>query len=322
MRKKNSEILDLNIFLTVLDLGSFHKAAEVLSLSQPALTRRIQALEETFGAKLLERNTRNVSATRAGMELEPGFRRIVREFDDCVFSLGDLGVKPSGVLTIAAIPTVASAFLPHVLTRFRAIYPDIDLRIRDVSPPEGLESVARGEAEFGINSMGASRPELKFTPLLDDPFAIACRRDHPLAREKRVRWHDLVHYPLIVSQRSNNRIVVDQALARSKLTLNWAFQVGHLATSFGLVEAGLGISVVPRLSRALEEHPAVAIVPLYDPVVTRTIGIIERRGRQLSRSARTLLQLILDGRKEWTRVLTEPAKSGHKPRRRSAATSA
>jgi DNA-binding transcriptional LysR family regulator len=299
MMRKNSEVLDLKIFLAVFDHASFHKAAEVLHLSQPAITRRIQALEATFGAKLLERSTRHVSPTRAGRELEPAFRRIVREFDDCVFSLGDFGVKPSGILTIAAIPTVTSAFLPHVLTRFREIYPDIDLRIRDDTPAEGLECVARGEAEFGLNSMGASRPELKFMPLIDDAFAVACRTDHPLAKQDRVRWHDLAQYPLIVSQKSNNRIVVDQALARSKLTLNWAFQVGHLAASFGLVEAGLGVSVVPRLSRPLYQHSSVAIIPLYDPVVTRTIGIIERRGRQLSRSAKTLLKLMIEAAKEW-----------------------
>lgn len=292
--RKNCEIFDLKIFLAVLDLRSFHKAADMLHLSQPALTRRIQALEETFGAKLLERSTRHVAPTRIGTELEPSLRRIVCEFDDCVFSLGAHGVKPSGILSIAAIPTASSAFLPHVLKRFRADYPDIDLRIRDVTPAEALECVARGEAEFGINSMGASRPELKFTPLMDDEFALACRADHPLAERDKVRWRELTEYPLIVSQKSDNRMLVDQALARSNLSLNWSFQVGHLATSFGLVEAGLGMSIIPRLSRSLQQHPSVALVRLTDPVVTRTIGIIERRGRQLSRSAMTLRQLIVE----------------------------
>lgn len=299
--RKNCEILDLKIFLAVFDLRSFHKASEALNISQPALTRRIQALEKTFGAKLLERSTRHVEPTRIGSELEPGFRRVVREFDDSIFSLGDFGVKPSGTLTIAAIPTAAAAFLPYVLTRFTAAYPDIQLRIRDVMPSEGLECVARGEAEFGINSMGASRQELKFTPIMDDEFALACGVNHPLAKCDKVRWRDLVQYPLIISQKSNNRMVVDQALARSNLSLNWSFQVGHLATSFGLVEAGLGLSIVPRLSRTLNKHPSVAMVPLYDPVVTRTVGVVERRGRQLSRSATTLRELVLEACADWNR---------------------
>lgn len=307
--RKNCEILDLKLFLAVFDMRSFHKASEALNMSQSALTRRIQALEAMFDAKLFERSTRHVAPTRIGSELEPGFRRMVREFDDCIFSLGDHGVRPSGLLTIAAIPTAASAFLPYVLTRFAAAYPDIQLRVRDVTPAEGLECVARGEAEFGINSMGASRPELKFTPIMDDEFALACRTDHALAGSDKVRWRDLVSYPLIVSQKSDNRMVVDQALARSNLALNWSFQVGHLATSFGLVEAGLGLSIIPRLSRPMGHHPSVAVVPLYDPVVTRTVGIIERRGRQLSRSATTLRQLIMNGCAEWAAVKGKPLRT-------------
>jgi DNA-binding transcriptional LysR family regulator len=172
-----------------------------------------------------------------------------------------------------------------------------------------LECVARGEAEFGINSMGASRPELKFTPILNDEFALACRTDHPLANSNKVRWRDLVKYPLIVSQKSDNRMVVDQALARSNLTLNWTFQVGHLATSFGLVEAGLGLSIIPRLSRTLHKHPSVAVVPLYDPVVTRTVGIVERRGRQLSRAAMTLRKMVVEACAEWKAVKIKRAPS-------------
>jgi DNA-binding transcriptional LysR family regulator len=300
--RKNCEILDLKIFLAVLDLGSFHKASEALSLSQPTLTRRLQSLEETFGAKPLERTTRHLAPTRVGRELEPGIRRMVREFEDCIFNLGDHGVKPSGILTVASIPTASSAFLPHVLKRFTKLYPGIQFRIRDLAPSEGLECVARGEAEFGINSMGTSRPELKFTPLIDDEFALACRADHPLASAKALRWQDLVKYPLIVSQKSDNRMVIDQALARSNLSLNWSFQVGHLATSIGLVEAGLGMSIIPRLSRPLFKHPSIAIVPVKEPVITRTVGIIERRGRQLSRAAAQLRAMVVAGSADWNRL--------------------
>jgi DNA-binding transcriptional LysR family regulator len=234
-----------------------------------------------------------VTPTRIARELEPVLRRLVREFDDCVFNLGRFGVAPTGEITIASVPTASSAFLPRVMSSFNALYPDIRFRIRDVTPKEGLDCVAHGEAEFGLNTMGASRPELRFTPLIDDEFVVACRTDHPFASASKLRWRDLAGYPLIVSQKSDNRAIIDQALARSELRLNWLFQVGHLATSFGLVEAGVGISIIPRLSRPLEDHPLIAVVPIYDPVVKRTVGIVERRGRQLSRAAATLRELII-----------------------------
>lgn len=292
--RNNCEILDLKLFLALFDLRSFAQASEVLALSQSSLTRRLQALEASLGAALFERTTRRVAPTRSARELEPGIRRLVREFEDALFSLGGAGGTPSGELTIAAIPTTASAFLPRILRDFAARYPQFHFRIRDLAPKEGLECVLRGEAELGINSLGASAAELRFTPLLEDDFVAICRRDHPLASARQVSWSSLAGYPLIVSQKSDNRVLIDQALARSELRLNWSYQVGHLATSFGLVEAGAGISIVPRLCRPAESHPTIAVVTVRNPVVTRTIGIVERRGRQLSRAAAALRDFIVE----------------------------
>jgi len=87
-------------------------------------------------------------------------------------------------------------------------------------------------------------------------------------------------------------MIIDQALARYDLQFEWLFQVYHLATSFGLVEAGLGTSIVPRLSRP-QNHPLIAIVPIVDPIVTRAVGIVERRGRKLSRVAQELRRYII-----------------------------
>ena len=290
----NCEMLDIRIFLAILDFGGFQRAAEALNLSQPTLTRRIQALEETFGTKLFDRTTRKVVPTRVGREIETHFRRMAREFEDCVFSLTDFGIRPSGVLTIACLPTMASAFLPNVLRLFNRRYPDIRFRIRDTTASEGLDCVARGEAEFGINSLGASRQDLIFTPLMDDSFALACRADHPVARKKTLRWEDIKSLPLIISLRSDNRMLIDQALARSGLSLNWSYQVSHLATSFGLVEEGLGMSVIPLMSRPRARHPVIRIIPLVEPSIRRTIGFVEARNRELSRTAEELKKLSIE----------------------------
>lgn len=80
------------------------------------------------------------------------------------------------------------------------------------------------------------------------------------------------------------------------MDLNWFYEVNHLSTSLGLVEAGLGIAVVPRLATPQSEHPLIAVVELDDPLVTRTIGLVERRGGRLSASAQRLRQMLLD---EW-----------------------
>jgi DNA-binding transcriptional LysR family regulator len=221
-------------------------------------------------------------------------RRLVCEFENCVFSLADFGVRHPGEVTIASIATAASSFLPRVLKKFITIHPDIRFRIVDLSAEEGLECVASGEAEFGINFLGASRSDVKFTPLIDDDFVVACRADHRFASREFINWKDLADESLIISQRSGNRALIDQALARSNLRLNWSFEVVHLSTSFGLVEAGVGMSIIPRLARPLIEDRSIAIVPVRAPTVHRTVGIVERRTGLFSRSAIAFRQLLIE----------------------------
>jgi DNA-binding transcriptional LysR family regulator len=290
----NCDILDLRAFSAVMEFGNFHRAAEALNMSQPALSRRIQKLEQTIGASLFERTTRQVAPTAVGRELVPLVRRLLDEFDASLFSFRDVGLRRGGLVAIACLPTAAFYFLPAAVKRFNAAFPTIRFRILDLPANDGLLAVARGEVEFGINLMGASSPELDFVPLVDDPFVLAVRRDHPLAIRDSVTWADLEPYHLITVHRSSgNRTLLDAALARANLKIGWFYEVTHLSTSLGLVEAGLGISVLPRMATPLEEHPFLITRPIMAPEVSRTIGIVRRRGASLSPAAEHFLDMLM-----------------------------
>jgi len=291
----NFDLLDLRAFLTVLDTGGFHKAAEALNLSQPALSRRIQAFEQAIGAPVLERTTRHVAATTVGRSLEPLARRLLDEFEESLLALTGVGDRQSGQITLACVPTAAFYFLPRAIERFNAQFPRIRFRILDLSANEALESVARGEVEFGINFMGNSHPDLNFTRLADDPFVLACRRDHPLAKRRRLTWKDLEGHLLIgVSRNSGNRTILDAALAGTKVRLNFFYEVNHLTTSLGMVERGLGISVLPKLATPPNNHATIVTKAITHPEVKRTIGIVERRGTRLSPAAQRFRTMLLD----------------------------
>ena len=227
----NCELLDIRAFLAVVDMRSFHKAARSLNLSQPALSRRIQKLEASIGAPILERTTRNVALTAVGTELLPLMRRMIEEFDSSLFAVRELGPQRTGQVTIACLPTAAFYFLPTVIKRFNDEFPHIRIRILDLPANEGVQAVARGEVEFGINLMGASDPDLSFDTLLDDPFVLACRRDHTLAAYDNIHWPQLVNHRLITVYRSSgNRVLLDSALAKANIKLNWFYEVTHLST--------------------------------------------------------------------------------------------
>ena len=152
----NCDTLDLRAFLALMELGNFHRAAETLNMSQPALSRRIQKLEATVGAQLFERTTRQVAPTAVGRELTPLVRRLLDEFDTSLFSFRDMGMRRSGLVTMACLPTAAFYFLPAVIRDFNEEFPNIRFRILDLTANDGLHAVSRGEVEFGINFMGGA----------------------------------------------------------------------------------------------------------------------------------------------------------------------
>lgn len=293
----NFELQDLRAFLTVLDLGGFHRAADALHMSQPALSRRIQSLEAAVGAPLLERTTRRVAATTVGAALAPLARRLLDEFEDSLLGMTGVGESQAGQVTLACVPTAAFYFLPRAIEAFNARFPRIRFRILDLSANEGLQSVARGEAEFGINLTGSSDPDLIFTPLIEDPYVLACRNDHPIAQVAEITWKDLQGERLIgVSRASGNRMILESALGKTGVRLNFQYEVNHLTTSLGLVERGIGISVLPKLATPPGQHPLIVTKAITSPVVTRTIGLVERRTARLSPAAQRFRDMLIEAR--------------------------
>ncbi len=291
----NCEILDLKAFVTILDLGSFSRAAEQLNISQPALSRRMRALEASLGTPLLERTTRHVRLSTVGRTLEPFVRRMVDDFEETFAAVSEFGQQTGGVVTIACVPTAAFYFLPRVISAYNQLFPDIRFRILDLSADPALDAVARGDADFGVNFVGASHEYVTFTPLIDDPFVLACHRNHALARKRKVRWSDLEKTALVgVGRASGNRMLLDSMLGRHKIHLKWSYEVNHLSMSLGFVEAGLGASVLPRLATPQGNHPLIVTKPLTDPLVSRTIGLVERLHGRLAPPAQRFRDLLVE----------------------------
>jgi DNA-binding transcriptional LysR family regulator len=295
----NFGLLDLRVFLAIFDCGHFHKAAELLNLSQPSLSRRLLTMEARLGTPLFERSTRSVVPTSAGRQLEPIVRRLLDELDSSFLSISGLGGDRRGHVTISSIPTAAINFIPRVFKQFNQQYPLIRLRVLDRAPQEALECVMRGEAEFGINMIGSTETDVMFTPVMDDPYVFVCHRTHSLAKKRNLTWRNLANHPLIRIGRENsgNRALLDGALSKADVRLDWLFEVNNLTTSLGLVEAGVGATVLPRLAAPHGPHPAIVIKPIHSPEVTRTIGIIERRKGRLSPAAKLFRDLLLSERK-------------------------
>lgn len=308
----NFELLDLRAFLAVFDYGSFHKAAGLLNLSQPALSRRIQCLEVKLGTPLLERSTRHVSPTAAGCKLEPMARRLVEELETSLLTINGTDERQSGQVTIGAIPSAVVSLLPSIMGHFHERFPRMRLRVMDRTPQEALSSVIRGDVEFGINMVGAHMEDVTFTPLVEDPYVLVCRRSSALAKKRSLTWGDLAGHSLIRVGRvsSGNRVLLDNALTEAGVQLDWFYEVNNLDTALRLVEEGLGASVLPAMALETSKHPSLVAKPVGSPDVFRTIGIVERRKGRLSPPAQYLKDMLMAARSQ---KLARPGKKLKKP---------
>jgi LysR family transcriptional regulator, carnitine catabolism transcriptional activator len=122
----NVELRQLRAFIVVARFGSFTRAAELLNLSQPALTVQIRQLEQALGLKLFDRNTRTVELTRMGRDLLPVLTRLLGEVDQVVSSTREMATVKYGIVRVAALPSVAATLLPPLIARFRQRYPGSD----------------------------------------------------------------------------------------------------------------------------------------------------------------------------------------------------
>lgn len=287
-------------FVAVANHFSFQAATGELNISAPALTRRIQRLESAIGAPLFERSTRRVQLTPIGETLLPRARDILRDLEDALAMVDEQLHNRSGQLSLGCIPTAIKLLLPDILRVFHERRPQARIRIVEGNAASVTASVLKGEVDFAVTLQPAAMAGLAFDALLTEPFFLACPAGHPLTALDRVSWDDLKPYRLIVSEPgSGNRAVLEQALRKWRWQRDHLVEIDHLSSSLGLVEAGLGISVVPLSAIPDKPDSKLAIRELGEPEVSRTLGLLSRRAiplgamaQQFRRAVRQLPSLL------------------------------
>ncbi len=291
----NFDLNDLLAFRAVAELGNFRRAAEAVHISQPAFSRRIDKLEQALGVRLLERTTRRVSLTGTGREFARKVAQLLDDLDGTLLGLRGLAPTRMGEVTVACVPSTVYYYLSQVIGRYREAYPRLRVKVLDAGANDVLAAVVQGDADFGVNFVGHQEPDIDFTPLAEERFVAACRRDHPLARRRRVAWRELAAWDFItVSKSSGNRLLLDQALAGVAGRPEAIYEAQHVTALLGMVEAGLGVAAVPALAMPGKDHPLLVSVPLDEPIVTRHVGLIRRRGRALSPAAQQLFDFFAE----------------------------
>ncbi len=288
----NVTLRQLHVFQAVAATRNFSRAGDAVRLTQPAVSRSITELEAQLGLKLLHRTTREVELTEAGRSLAARLPRLLDELEGVLLDVRGMGAARRGRVRVASSPTLSAQLMPECIARCREALPGVELLLLDRIQNDVLASVLSGEVDFGVVIDPSDRDALHCEPILTDPFCLACPPGHRLAAKARVRWTDLAGESLVLlDHASGSRRLIDQALAAQAVPHTVAQEVGHATTIFRMLDAGLGISVIPTLAVPPEGLPRLALRPLA-PRVDREIVLARRRHRELAPMAQAVWELV------------------------------
>jgi LysR family carnitine catabolism transcriptional activator len=299
----NVTFRQFEILVAAAEAGSFSEAAEQLSISQPALSETIRRMETEVGLKLFDRTTRSLSLTPEGRHVVAVAREVVRNFKGALATIAARGNEHDGPISVAALPSVASAVLPSALRDFSAQNPAVHVTIHDVQHERAIALVADGVAEMAVTFRPAVCETLVFEEIVSDAMHLVCHKDHPLAAKTRVRWRDVGEHAFIgMTGISSVRRLTDAAFISIEATTAPRYEVEQIPSAVALVEAGLGVTALPALTFPMFRSPDLVMRQLVEPKLLRRIGILQLKGRTSAAAVHALAAAI---RAHLRRVLKE-----------------
>ena len=302
----NPTLRQMRAFVALAKTGNFTTAAQTLHVTQSALSGLIKELEQTLGARVVDRSTRRIVLTEIGRELFPLFSQMIDDLDGALANVADHTQLRKGLVRLAAPQLMCCTLVPEAVADYRAAHPDIDVRVADSAVENVIARVLSGESDFGIGPEREAVPQLEARELFDMPFSLVFPQGHPLEARPRVTWQDVTRYPFIALQgQFTERLQADmQALLRD-VQLKPANEVAFMTTALAMVSAGLGITVCLPYAEPLVRLHRLHMRVLEEPRLTRRFFVYTRAGRSLSPAATSFIDFLfpyVKGKREQARV--------------------
>ncbi|GBD14724.1 HTH-type transcriptional regulator CynR [bacterium HR25] len=288
------DLSQIEAFVQVAQQLSFSRAAQALQLTQPSVTARIQSLERELGEELFERGGRGVRLTDAGEAFLPHALKIlqvVKEGRDAVEEVRSLGL---GHLRLGSALTISTYVLPKILHAFRRRFPGINVSVRTGRSEQVLGMVLSDEVQAGL-VRSLQHPEVETVPLYEDEIVLAVPRDHSFAQRGEARLEEVATQPLILFDRGSSYFgLIHSYFRQAGMVPHVAMELDSLEATKRMVEEGLGIAMVPRVTIERELELGVLVeVPIVDAApLSRTIALIYRRNRRRPRPVLAFLEVL------------------------------
>ena len=287
---------ELETFLTVAEFGSFSRAAEMLGLSQPSVTSRVQRLEGMMGMVLFSRTTRRIALTDAGERLQTTGNATLRDLRILLDAFRSEAEIKKRRVTIAAPPMLSAVVLLPIIRRYIQSHSQTEVKLHDLPADRALAELADGTADMAIMVLDGHHPEFKFESLTIEECAVVTPLKHPLLAKKEVLFEDIVEYPLLIPDfyRALRDVFAAEFVKRGlrfepMVQMN---DVSTISTVIGMVAAGMGVTFVPRTLISRDQRGTVGMVQIKGFRLVRHYGIVTMRDKPMSATARSFARFV------------------------------
>jgi DNA-binding transcriptional LysR family regulator len=268
----------LQVFYTVARQLSFTKAAEQLFMTQPAVTFQVKQLEEHFNTRLFERSHGKIALTLTGRLVMEYAGKILGLSDEMETRVGEVTGTMSGPLLLGASTTIAEFMLPQILGEFKARHPQVQARMT-VANSETIENrVADYSIDLGLIESPSHLPALHTEVCCDDELVMICAPGHKLAKSSSVTPQQVILEPYVSRESgSGTREFADNYLRRCKVSpedLNIVMELGSPEAIKGVVETGIGVSIVSHATIVKELKLGVLVAVPLRPRLIRTLSLV------------------------------------------------
>lgn len=292
-------LAQLEGFLVTVREKSISRAAEVSFLSQPALTARLQSLEQELGAPLLIRTSRGVRLSEAGKAFLPYAQRAIQAVEEGRKLVTQLTSGDAGVLTLATVPGLLTMVLPPMLKRFRDAFPNVPVNVRTAHPEEVVDLVLREEVQLGF-ACDMEHPELVSVPIHEDEIVCVHGPNHPLVNGDGISLHEIASAQLIMFSESDFEQLLANLLHEAGIPPAAVLTLDSIDAAKKMVESDLGVAFLPRTALDQAEVDSGRFVVRRLPEagsVRRVIVALHRRDAQpLAGPAGHFLNVVMEDR--------------------------
>lgn len=280
-------------FRMVISRGSFSGAAEALGISQPAVSLQIRQLEQVFQVRLIERTSRGIKPTPAGMTLSEHSMKIDAAVGAAVESVSLHSDEITGTVVVGTGATACIHLLPPLLQQLRLRHPLLKVDVRTGNTSDIVRGVEENRIDIGLVTLPAAGKCLSVSPLGTDEFVVIMEKDLSRRTAKPLSPDDLLPLPLIIFEPgSGTRSLIDEWFRDAGYAARPVMELGSIEAIKRMVRAGLGYSIVPRMAvDVMEEREGLSLHSMVPPHY-RTLGTIMREDRIVSRGINEVLKQL------------------------------